>query len=229
MSLGYPLPPSVSSCFPLWFDYGDDARTIYDCVTSAGLACSYASDCATATYTVGQEPATTTNAVAVPTNPVVQNAGFETGTKDDGWSWDHGLTPFNTEDVSNVRTHSGSFAFRAIYLNDNGHNTEMKQDVQVTPGGNYTLSVWVSHDNPTGSWCGMFAGATPIVGWVDGEMTFRDVPASVWQKISVDFQAMATWTTISLNFYCNVGGTINSAGGKNTLYFDDVTVTSRDL
>ena len=224
MSLGYPLPTPIASCFPSDFGFNNQAAPVYSCMQSAGFICSYASDCATSTYTVGQEP----TSAPVPTNPVVQNPGFESGTKD-GWSFTDRANPF-TDDVSSVRTHSGNSAFRVYFANNGGGNTLMKQNVQVTPGGNYTLSVWVSNDNPTGSACGMSLQATPIPAYISGEMSFKDVPAGTWKKISTNFQAVATWVTISADYYCNgAGGGQGAEIGKNTLYLDDFEVTSRDV
>ncbi|KAL2132695.1 hypothetical protein VTI74DRAFT_3475 [Chaetomium olivicolor] len=225
LGFGFALLTPAASCFPSWFDNGDEATAIYSCMESVGLGCTYASDCATNTYTVGQEPSTTTPSTPVPTNPVIQNTGFETGTKD-SWTLD---SSFNTEDISNVCTHSGKFAYRAIYLNDNGRSTQITQDVQLTPGGNYTLSIWVSHDNPANSWCGMSLYALRFVEWADIEMSFMGVPAATWQKINVDFQAAASWATLSVYFYCGVAGPTWSDQGKNTLYFDDIELMSRDV
>ncbi len=64
-----PMPTDVASCFPAYFGYTDTAFTIYNRLQTADLVCQYASDCATATYTVGDEPTATAT-------PALQNPGF---------------------------------------------------------------------------------------------------------------------------------------------------------
>jgi hypothetical protein len=208
--------------------------TIYSCLQTAGLTCQYASDCTTATYTVGQEPTTATvTATATPTpssNAVaLRNAGFESGTLD-AWTITQPLSAFNTQDVSSVRVHSGSDAMRAIFLNDNGHNTLLGQQVWVVPGANYSVSGWINHDNPTNSNCGFAVYATPY--WtrnLPNSLDMRTLPANTWQQFTSTFQASASYATVYVSFYCNVMGTVNSNTGKNNLYIDDISIVRTDV
>ena len=227
LSLGRPLPTNVASCFPSYFDYRNTASTIYSCMQTAGIACSFASECATSTYMVGQEPSATAVAPVSPT-AALQNPGFEAGNLA-GWTFTQPLTPFNTQDVSGVRVHSGSQAFRAVFLNDNSHSTGMSQIVPVVPGANYTLAAWVSHDNPANSLCTIYVSGAPYVSWAQTQQSFRDVPAGVWRQVSVNFQAGASYAAVNLSFSCTVSGAVNSNPGKNTLYIDEVTLVRTDI
>lgn len=227
MSL-WPLPSNIASCFPNYFDWDDEASTIYSCLETASFTCTYASDCTTATYPVGEEPTTTAEPPTATTTVTLQNAGFELGTAE-GWSFDQPLTPFSPQDVSPARARTGSQAFRAVFPNDNGHFTEISQTVNVEPGAFYALTAWVSHDNPAGSWCGFSVYGLPYVDWAQTQLSLRDVPAGEWQQIETDFQAAASYATIYVSFYCNVGGAIHSEGGKNTIYIDDVALVKRNV
>ncbi|KAB5527923.1 hypothetical protein GE09DRAFT_1149615 [Coniochaeta sp. 2T2.1] len=207
-SLGRPNPTNVATCFPARFAATNTASTIYNCLQTAGLNCRYASDCSTSTYTVGQEPPAPTPTVDA-TN-LLQNPGFEAGSKA-GWTFSQPLTPFTIEDVSPAMVHSGSYAYRAVFENENGHSTQMYQSLAVVPGGNYRLS------------------GSPYATYAYTSVSLRDVPANQWRLVTVNFQAAASWVTASLNFYCNVGTTRYADNGKNTLYFDDISLVRTDL
>ncbi|KAB5585056.1 hypothetical protein GE09DRAFT_1069216 [Coniochaeta sp. 2T2.1] len=225
-SLGRPLPTNVATCFPVRYAPTNTASTIYNCLQTADLTCRYASDCSTSTYTVGQEPPAPTPTVDA-TN-LLQNPGFESGSKA-GWTFSQPLTAFTVEDVSPARVHSGSYAYRAVFENENGHSTQMYQSLAVVPGGNYRLSAWVNHQNPAESYCGVSVFGNPAVTYAYTSVSLRDVPANQWQLVTVNFQAAASWLTASLSFYCNVGTTRYADNGKNTLYFDDVSLVRTDL
>jgi hypothetical protein len=226
-SLGSPLPTQVATCFPTALSALSPYTSIYSCISAASITCQYASVCATSTYTVGSEP-TDTPAPPAPTNPVLQNPGFESGTTD-GWSFVRPRTPFTPEDVSAARTHGGSaFAFRAVFLNDDSHQTVMQQTVSVTPGGNYTLSAWVSSDTPAGGTCLAYLFAPPSVVSGTKVQYFADIAAGAWQQVSYNFQAAASWAVVSIGMACTLKGTSGSQAGKNTLYFDDVVLVTRD-
>lgn len=218
----------VTTCFPEWFDEDDNARTLYDCLNAAAV-CSSTTACATNTYTVGQEPTITGPTIPAATVPVLQNPGFESGTMD-GWTIndEYGL-PFNAMDVSSARVHSGSMAVRAVFLNDKGRASHYSQDVQGTPGGNYTFSMWASHDKPAGSNCRVALWVHPVLAWGQNNLNLRGVPAGGWHRVSIDFQAAASWTTLGFIFACDRVGDIGSEGGKDTLYMDDLALVSRDL
>ena len=222
----YALSSVVSTCFPDFFDEDGDANTIYSCLTSAAV-CSSTTACATNTYTVGQEPTITGPVFPSATPFELQNPGFETGTLD-GWTKNPYAAPFNAIDVSGARVHSGSMAMRAVFLNDNGRGDWYSQTMQGVPGGNYTLSMWVSHDNPTGSNCIVNLVVQPVVTYPQNGLDLRGVPAGGWNYVSIDFQTAASWTTLSFLYSCEVTGGIGAASGKNTLYFDDFALVSRD-
>ena len=221
------IKPLGTSCFPTYFAFTNTASTVYNCLQTANVLCQYATGCATATYTVGQEPATTTSTAALVSPTVaLQNPGFEAGSTA-GWTMGQIMGPFNTQDVSTARAHSGGSAFRGIYTNDNGEGSVMSQKVAVVPGAKYTFSVWVSHDN-TNSDCNVAVYANPYVNYAFVQTSLRTVPAGGWQQVSVNVQAAASWVTLSISFTCNVIGGVNSADGKDTLYIDDALLVRTD-
>ncbi len=232
--LPYPMPTQIASCFP---DAGindfADGLSVYSCM--GGMTCSSSSECATATYTVGQEPATTPPAPAstpAPSNAVVANGGFETGTKS-GWTYYDNFLPYTPDEISTLRAHGGSkYALRAVNLNEAGHNSVLAQDVAVVPGGNYTLSIWLSHDNAAGTaGCGLTYNVSPTDGdgYVEGGVSFNWYPAGTWSQVGLDFQAIATWATITITYSCNNIGALKSVAGQDVLYLDDIEVLSRDI
>ncbi len=236
IAMPYPMPTQVASCFP---DSGINdfagGVSVYSCVETGGLTCISSSECATATYTVGQEPATTPPAPAstpAPSNAVVANGGFETGDKS-GWNFYDNFLPFNPDEISTLRAHNGSkYAMRAVNLNEAGHNSVLAQDVTVVPGGNYTLSIWLSHDNAAGTaGCGLGYNVMPTDGdgYVEGAVSFNWYPAGTWSQVSLDFQAIATWTTVTITYYCNNVGALKSVAGQDVLYLNDIEVLSRDI
>ena len=228
-----PMPTNVASCFPAYFAYGDTASTIYNCLQTAGIVCQYASDCATATYTVGEEPTATATytagdePTATPT-PALQNPGFESGATE-GWTITQD-SPFSPQDVSNARAHSGNNALRAVFLNENGHSATISQSVFVVPGGNYIFSALVSHDSANmNSGCFMFVYAKPYVSYAQVQVQFRDMPAGIWQQVSVNLQAAASFANLSIQFSCHTAGDLNSDTGKDTLYIDDISLIRTDV
>ena len=236
IAVGYGVPTQVASCLP---DSGinnfADGVSVYSCMETGGLTCMSSSECATATYTVGQEPATTPPAPAstpAPSNAPVANGGFETGSKS-GWTFYDNFQPFTPDAISTLRAHNGSkYAMRAVNLNDDGHSSVLTQDVTVVPGGNYTLSIWLSHDNAAGTAaCGLAYNVMPTDGdgYVEGGALFNWYPAGTWSQIGLDFQAIATWATITITYYCNNVDPIRSVAGQDVLYLDDIEVLSRDI
>lgn len=118
-------------------------------------------------------------------------------------------------------------------LNTVSHNSGMSRDMDVVPGGNYTLSFWLSHDSASSSnRCGVQFNVFPTAdnyGLVETGVAFRDYPTGGWHQAGLDFQALATYVTITLTYYCNVGGALGSVEGRDTFYLDDIEVLSRDI
>ncbi|KAK4032780.1 WSC domain-containing protein [Parachaetomium inaequale] len=230
--LGIPLPTNIKTCFPSpYFKPTDTASTIYSCLQTAAL-CSYATGCATATYTVGQEPTAATAASTAPASSTgaLTNAGFESGDMT-GWTLNVRGTPFTSENANPALSHSGDSAFRAVFQNDNGKNSEIKQTASVVPGGNYTLSMWVRDENQLVD-CGVYLMASPYLGTSNPYLyqSFKAIAPNVWNQMSVGFQAAASFVTVTINYYCNgYGGGKGLVAGYNNLYFDDVFLVRTDV
>ena len=224
MSLGTPLPTNIKTCFPSNFGATDTASTIYSCLQTAAM-CSFATGCATATYTVGQEP----TATAAPTNAIT-NGGFESGNMD-GWPINVRATPWASENSSTALSHSGNSALLAVFHNNGGTNTEIKQTAPVMPGGNYTLSMWIRDENQLVD-CGVYLIASPYITNDSPFLyqSFKSIAANTWTKMSVNFRASASFVTVTVNYYCNgYGGGNGVVTGWNNLYFDDITLIQTDV
>ncbi len=224
MSLGTPLPTNIKTCFPSYFGPTDTASSVYSCLQT-GAMCSFATGCATATYTVGQEP----TATAAPTNALT-NAGFESGNLD-AWTITESGSAWTSENASTAVSHSGSSAFRAVFHNDGGKNSNLKQTAPVVPGGNYTLSMWIRHENQLVD-CGLYLEASPYITNADPfhYVSLKSMAANTWTQTSVNFRASASFVTVIVNYYCNgYGGGNGLVTGWNNLYFDDISVIRTDV
>ncbi|KAL2130741.1 hypothetical protein VTI74DRAFT_6005 [Chaetomium olivicolor] len=231
--LGSPLPTNIASCVPTRIGILTSAASVlYNCLKSSAM-CTYASECTTATYTVGQEPpftTVTTTTAPAPVSPtgLFQNGGFESGDTT-GWAFTNRLSPFTPEGVSSARARSGKYAFRAVFLNENGHYTIMTQTAPVEPGANYTISMWVSHDNPASD-CTVTLTVRPLDMYNSGMPTvgLKNVPAGVWQELSFTYQSLGTFLIISAHYNCNAKSPVGSDAGKNTIYMDDFVLRRID-
>ena len=170
-------------------------------------------------WPVGAAPTPTPVSSAVALN----NPGFESGNLD-GWDVTQPLGAFTPQEVSPIRVHSGSQAVRAVYLNDNGKSTTLGQSVFLIPGANYTVSGWVSHDNPASLYCNFVVYAFPYSARTFSSLSLTTVPAGTWVRHSTTFQAAASFANIFANIGCGVMGTVGSDPGKNVLYIDDISV-----
>lgn len=219
-----PWPTSWATCFPTTdFASTNTASTIYNCLKTAGLECGYTTDCSTGLFPVGAAPTATPISSAVALN----NPGFEKGNLD-GWDVYQPMAPFTPQEVSPVRTHSGGQAFRAGYLNDDSRGITLTQPVFITPGANYTVSGWVSHDNPGNLYCRFLVYALPYTARVLLPLGLKTVPAGTWVRYSSTFHTATSYATIYINFSCGVMGAPNSDTGKNTVYVDDISLVQVD-
>ena len=226
MSISSPLPTNVQTCFPSNFGPTNTASTIYNCLQT-GAMCSFATGCATATYTVGKEP--TATATSAPTGALT-NAGFESGNMN-GWPINVRATPWTSENASSALSHSGNSALLAVFHNNGGTNTEIKQTASVVPGGNYTLSMWIRDENQLVD-CGAYLMASHYIGNIRPYLyqSFKSVTPNTWTQMSVNFQASASFVTVTVNYYCNgYGGGQGLITGYNNLYFDDIFLIQTDV
>ena len=218
-----PMPTGWTTCFPPAFLPTHTASTIYSCLKSAGLECSFTTDCSSGIWPVGAEPTTAPISSAVALN----NPGFESGNLN-GWVVTEQLGAFTPQEVSPLRAHSGGQAVRAVFLNDNGRSTTLGQSVFLIPGANYTVSGWVSHDNPASIYCRFTVYAFPYSARTFSTLSLTTVPAGTWVRQSTTFQAAASFATLYANFGCDVTGTVNSVAGKNVVYIDDISMVQTD-
>ncbi len=210
-----------TSCIPSRFLQTNTASTIYSCLKTIGLECSYNTDCSTGIFPVGAEPTTPPRPAST---VAITNGGFENGNFS-GWTITQPLGPFNTQDVSTVRARNGSYAARGISLNDNGHSTTLAQVVFLEPGANYTISGWISQENPLSNFCHFGVYAFPYVTRVYVPLpNLMSIPAGTWYQFTSTFQAATSVGTIFANFGCDVTQPVGSEVGKNTLYMDDITL-----
>jgi hypothetical protein len=226
-SMGTPLPTNIATCFPTYFGPTVTASNIYNCLQTSAM-CKFETGCATATYTVGQEPSATATPAPASTTGVLTNGGFESGNIN-GWTLTDRATPFTSTNASTGVAHSGTSALRIVFQNDNGKNSILSQTTSVVPGGNYSLSMWVMDTNQLPD-CAITLYLSPWMGVSQPryELSFRTVTANVWQQMSLNFQAAASFLTVSYNYYCNGYGTGHTTDGYNTIYVDDVFLVRTD-
>ena len=214
-----PMPTAWASCFPSVLNPTNTVSTIYNCLQTAGIQCSYTTDCSSGLWPVGATPTPTPVSSAVALN----NPGFESGSFD-GWDITQPLGVFTPQEVSPLRVHSGGQAVRAVFLNENGKSTSLGQSIFVVPGANYTVSGWINQDNPASLYCRFVVWATPYSNRNFTTLLMPTVPAGTWYRHSTTFQAAASFATIYANFACDVSGPVSSDAGKNVMYVDDISV-----
>jgi hypothetical protein len=85
----------------------------------------------------------------------------------------------------------------------------------------------------TSQWCGgphrLNLYAINSIPPSSSVVPFRTVPANVWQQMSPNYQAAASWVTVSYNYYCNGYGTGHTSAGANNMYVDDIVLVRADL
>lgn len=214
--------PVATACFPTSFASNSiaalsTASSVYSCLGTASIFCTFESACITKTYTVGQVPSPT------PTLGInlVQNSGFES---DDLAPWKSSNSQPNIAvSISNARSRSGLAAFLARYLNVNGSGASVTQVVKgLEPGGRYEARMWYMHTN---------AAATTYISlsaepgrFAVPELSLNGSPANQWTEMVLSFTPVSSW--VELRFYPRglVAGAYGTDGGKDDIYVDDITL-----
>ncbi|KAK0726909.1 hypothetical protein B0T26DRAFT_747303 [Lasiosphaeria miniovina] len=219
--------PTANACFPtstaatpLNLDVATSTLTsLFSCLQTANVLCTFNADCQTSTYTVGQVPSPTPS-IGV---DVLYDGGFESGTYG---NWSVPQSPILPTELSTQHPHTGSWGYHVKYANINGGSIVLSRVILgIEPGRQYTLSAWLLHDNTaaaTNFYLYAYPGAymTPA-----SEASLQPLPANTWVRRTITFTPASSWLQLQLSGGGQVSGVTGSAGGVDNIWVDDITLT----
>ncbi len=214
------LAPAATSCWPAYVANSVAASSVYACLVAptASLICSYDSNCATNTYTVGQEP------TPVPTIGVnlLPDPSFESGTLGK-WVVTEALGSAIQISVSSAMPKTGDYSVAMHADNTNGYADYITiSNIPVVPGATYQFTYSSLQTNPA-ALTTFVAYAFPQGATNMNYNTPTTPPANQWQAGTLTFTAATSWVNLAFWVAGNRLGTVGSAQGINDIYLDDVS------
>ncbi|KAK3387303.1 WSC domain-containing protein [Podospora didyma] len=220
--------PTATACFPTSVPANPanvDVATstllsVYSCLQTANVICSYNADCKTATYTVGQVPSPTPS-IGV---DLLLDGGFESGTYG---SWSVPQSPNVPTELSTQNPHTGSWGYHVRYANINGGSTVLSRVILgIEPSRQYRLNAWLRHDN-AGAATNFYLYAYPLGGSTPaGEAGLgASLPVNTWTQRSITFTAVSSWFQLQVSAGGQVVGNTGTAAGVDNIWIDDITLT----
>ncbi|KAK0631086.1 WSC domain-containing protein [Bombardia bombarda] len=222
--------PTASACFPTSTaanppDVAAATSTllsVYSCLRTANVLCTFNADCQTATYTVGQVPAPT-QSIGV---DVLLDGNFDTGSYR---NWSVPQSPNVPTELSTVHDRTAAagsvgYSYHVKYANINGGSIVLSRVILgIEPGKQYQFKAWLLHDNPSGAVTNFYLYAYPAGGSTPGtEAGLNGVPANTWVQRTITFTASSSWFQLQVSAGGQVSGNTGSAGGVDNIYVDDI-------
>ena len=216
------LAPAATTCWPAngYVANSVTASSVYDCLgaPTASLICSYDSNCATSTYTVGEEP------TPVPTIGVnlIPDPSFESGTMDN-WTVTERAGSALQVSVGSVMPKTGDYSLTMHTDNTNGFSDYITiNGLSVVPGATYRFSYSALQTNAN--------AVTSLSAWAFPQLVtnydYNSAPVitpNQWQAGTLTFTAATSWVNMAFVISGNRVGTPGSAQGINDIYIDDVS------
>ncbi len=216
------LAPAATACWPAngYVANTVTASSVYDCLAAptASLICSYDSNCATSTYTVGEEP------TPVPTIGVnlIPDPSFESGTMGNWTVTERGGSALQVS-VGLARSKTGDYSLAMHTGNTDGFSDYITiNGLSVVPGATYRFSYSALQTNAN--------ALTSVSVWAFPQMAtnydYNSAPVitpNQWQAGSLTFTAATSWVNMAFLVSGNRLGTSGSAQGINDIYIDDVS------
>ena len=219
--------PTATSCFPtttaaIPVDLAAATSTlasVYSCLQTANVLCSFNADCQTKTYPVDQVP-TPTPSIGV---DLLYDGSFESGTYG---NWSVPQSPIVPTELSTQTPRTGSWGYHAKYANINGGTITLSRVILgIEPGRQYQFKAWVRHDNPAAT-SRFLLGAYPVgVVTPDAQSSLQTLPANTWSERTITFTATSSWFQLQVTAGGTVSGVTNSPGGVDNIWVDDLTLT----
>lgn len=119
--------------------------------------------------------------------------------------------------ISNDRTHSGNYAFKGVFNNDNGVSRTFTQTISLTPGVLYESSYWFFSENNV-AYSGVQLSVMTGGSYYGPTVQTNSAAAGQWVQMTTRFTALTNVATVRIVVGANKG----PAG--NTILADDVTV-----
>ena len=170
--------PTAISCFPTSTALTpinvavatSTLSSVYSCLQTANVLCSFNADCQTKTYPVGEVP-TPTPSIGV---DLLYDGGFESGTYGN-WSVLQTLNLPTELSTQNPRT--GNWGYHAKFANINGYTLPLSRVILgIEPGRQYQFKAWVRHDNAAAT--SQFSLAAYPVGATTTDVSLLTLPAN---------------------------------------------------
>jgi hypothetical protein len=223
-SFGNAVNPVATACFPTSVaavpansDVAKSTATsVYNCLQTASIFCTFASDCVTKTYPVGEVPSPTPT-IGV---DIVSNGGFEAGFTN--WTVVSPDSPNFPQQVSSDSVRTGNLAYVGRYLNINGQLDTTTQVIKgLEPGKPYVASLWYLHTNPSAT-TGLYFYANP--GGFSVYQNLNGRAPNVWTQMVLSFTPVSSWVELKLSPQGIVTGNTRDEVGKDNIFIDDVTL-----
>lgn len=223
-TFGNAVNPVATACFPTSvaavpanLDVAKETATsVFNCLQTASIFCTFESACVTKTYTVGQVPSPTPT-IGV---DIVQNGGFESGFTN--WTVVAPDSPNLAQQVSSDRVRTGNSAYVGRFLNLNGNTATTTQVIKgLEPGKQYVASLWYLHTNPSAT-TGLYFYANPGGYYVYQSLNGRS--PNVWSEMVLSFTPVSSWIELKLSPQGIVAGNARDEVGKDNIFIDDVTL-----
>ncbi|KAK4223829.1 WSC domain-containing protein [Podospora fimiseda] len=226
-SFGVPANTVASSCFPAAisnppqsFQASSTASSVWSCLQTAGVRCSVASSCTTATYPIGSVPP------PVPTTGVnlTPNSGFEPGTGYDGWTA-AGFTGSITQAISTTQKRTGTSAWAVTYANTAGTSGTLIRTVKnLEPGRTYQFKLWWLHTTATAQ-VRIWLGADPLdTSSTLAESNINGLSANVWRERTFTFVPQSSFQVLEIRVEGVRSGGSGTNPGRDVVYIDDISV-----
>ncbi len=214
------LSPAATTCWPAYVANSVTASSVYECLVAptASLICSYDSNCATSTYTVGEEP------TPVPTIGVnlISDPSFESGTLG-SWAVTQSVGAALQVSVSSAMPNTGDYSLSMHVDNTDGYADFITiSGISVVPGATYQFSYSSLQTNPAALTL-IAAYAFPQLATNLDYNTPSTPPANQWETGTLTFTAATSWVNLAFWVAGNRVGTSGSAEGINDIYVDDVS------
>jgi hypothetical protein len=198
---------------------------VYHCLRalSGGIACNYDANCATSTYTVGQEPSPTPS---LGINLIASDGGFESGALGKWVITSQGLTHASSPTaVTNSQAKTSNYSLVTRFDNRSMLVRQVTlAGFRIEPGAQYEFSLSCLHTNVNAR-TDVYLFAYPMEA-IDSptESSMNGYPVNQWRTRRVKFMATMSFVNLQVHMVFATRGTSGSVEGMDELYVDGLSL-----